>query len=205
LRAALCAQGIAVSIPDVNRVMGIAKPTAIRMLLEQQNGRPPAPELVDTLHADFLKRMNAFYETDPSISPTEGALEALGQLRRAGIKVALDTGFSRKTVDTILRRLNWRAGQVIDFTVASDEVPQGRPHPDLVHAAMRLAGINSPDLVAKVGDTPADLQEGQAAGCKLNIGVTNGTHTREELSVYPHTHLIDSLRELPALILQARA
>jgi phosphonatase-like hydrolase len=205
LRAALHGVGVAVSNSEVNRVMGIPKPIAIRMLLEQHRGAPPLADEIDTLHADFLKRMISFYDTDPAVAPTDGSLEAFGQLRRAGIKVALDTGFSRATVDTILRRLNWRPGHTIDFTVASDEVPQGRPHPDLVHAAMRMAGVSDPGLVAKIGDTPADLLEGHAAGCKFNIGVTNGTHTQEELATCPHTHLIDSLRELPPLLLNSDA
>ena len=58
-------------------------------------------------------------------------------------------------------------------------------------------------MVAKVGDTPSDLQEGTAAGCGLVIGVANGTHTREQLAAHPHTHLIASLQELPALVLAA--
>jgi phosphonatase-like hydrolase len=185
--------------------MGIPKPTAIHMLLEQRQGAPPGAQVVEALHADFLKRMIAFYRTDPAVAPTEGALETLGQLRRAGVKVALDSGFSRDIVDTVLRRLDWRPGKVIDFSVASDEVPRGRPHPDLVQAAMRLAGVSDPARVAKVGDTPADLQEGQAAGCSLNIGVTNGTHTREQLAACPHTHLIDSLNALPRLVLSGHA
>ena len=66
---------------------------------------------------------------------------------------------------------------------------------------MALTGVSDPQAVAKVGDTPSDLLEGRAAGCGLVIGVTNGTHTREELAPHPHTHLIGSLRELPALVL----
>ena len=32
------------------------------------------------------------------------------------------------------------------------------------------------------------------------IAVTNGTHTREQLEAHPHTHLIASLNDLPALV-----
>src|SRR5204863_826165 len=97
--------------------------------------------------------------------------------------------------------LGWNAGSLLDATVASDEVEHGRPHADLVIRAMSLTGVTEPKKVAKVGDTPSDLQEGHAAGCGLVVGVTNGTHTREELLAHFHTHLISSLRELPALVL----
>ena len=62
-----------------------------------------------------------------------------------------------------------------------------------------------PAAVAKIGDTPSDLGEGNAAGCGLVIGVTNGTHTREQMAAHPHTHLIASLAELPALVLATHA
>ena len=60
--------------------------------------------------------------------------------------------------------------------------------------------IGDPAKVAKVGDTPADLHEGKNAGCGLIIGVTEGTHTREQLQPHPHTHLIPSVRELPPIL-----
>jgi phosphoglycolate phosphatase-like HAD superfamily hydrolase len=69
---------------------------------------------------------------------------------------------------------------------------------------MKLTGVADPKEVAKVGDTPSDLEEGTSAGCGLVIGVTNGTHRREQLAAYPHTHLIGSLKELPALVLAGR-
>jgi phosphonatase-like hydrolase len=123
------------------------------------------------------------------------------RLKQAGVRLALDTGFSRPIVNAILERLGWNNGGLLDATVASDEVQRGRPHADLALKAMSLTGVRDPKRVAKVGDTPSDLQEGKAAGCGLIIGVTNGTHTRDQLAPHPHTHLIGSLKELPALVL----
>ena len=54
--------------------------------------------------------------------------------------------------------------------------------------------------VAKVGDTPADLEEGRNAGCGLIVGVTQGTHHRRDLEVYPHTHLIDTISDIPQVL-----
>jgi phosphonatase-like hydrolase len=129
------------------------------------------------------------------------AVQVFDELHRAGLSIVLDTGFSRPIVDAVLARLGWDKGGFLLATVASDEVPRGRPHPDLIWKAMKLSGVNAASQVAKVGDTPSDLLEGTAAGCGLVIGVTNGTHTREELAQHPHTHLISSLQELPPIIL----
>jgi phosphonatase-like hydrolase len=202
LRDALAAVAV-VSREEVNAVMGLPKPMAIRKLLElHQGGRVSVSEqTVASVHADFLARMLRFYRTGPNVEPMPHTLEAFDQLKAAGVRLALDTGFSRPIVDAILARLGWKGSLLLDATVASDEVEHGRPQPDLIFKAMELTGVKDPKAVAKVGDTPSDLLEGRAAGCGLVIGVTNGTHTRGELAPHPHTHLIGSLRELPPLVL----
>jgi phosphonatase-like hydrolase len=199
LHEALAAGGVAVTRDEVNAVMGIPKPVAIATLLEAKRGGAPGPE-VARLHAEFLRRMIAFYHEDPGVAPMPHAEACFAALSAAGVRVALDTGFSRDIVDVILRRLGWDRAGMLDATVASDEVPRGRPHPDLLFEAMRRTGVTEVRHVAKVGDTPSDLQEGTNAGCGLVIGVTNGTHTRSQLAAHPHTHLLDNLAALPALV-----
>jgi len=196
------AEHTVVTREEANSVMGLPKPIAIQLLLEKRFGaKAVAPAFVAKLYEDFQQRMLDHYRKTPGIEPTPHALEAFWQLKEAGLKVALDSGFSRPIVNALLERLGWNEGGLLDATVASDEVQQGRPHPDLVLKAMTLTGVKDPKAVAKVGDTPSDLQEGHAAGCGLVIGVTNGTHTREQLLAHYHTHLIGSLRELPGVVL----
>ena len=202
LREALAAAGVKVTKAQVNEVMGIAKPRAIRALLDKAGKEPNASaDRVTEIHADFMRRMIAHYENSTTVEPMPHTLETFTKLRAAGVRVALDTGFNRRIVDTILTRLGWTDGNAVDATVATDEVLRGRPHPDMVVKAMNLTGVRYPQAVAKVGDTPADLQEGNAAGCAMVIGVTNGSHTTGQLRVHPHTHLVSSLAALPELIL----
>lgn len=201
---ALAADGVAVGPAEIDAVMGIFKPVAIRMLLEGA-GIPDVSEgRVDRIHSDFVVRMNAHYASDPSVRAMPGAPEAFRALRQAGIKVALDTGFGRDIVRVLLDRLGWERDGLIDASITSDEVAQGRPHPDMIRELMGRLGVEDPRRVAKVGDTPVDLQEGSGAGCGLVVGYTGGTHTREQLRPYPHTHLIDDLGELAGLIAAAR-
>jgi phosphoglycolate phosphatase-like HAD superfamily hydrolase len=58
--------------------------------------------------------------------------------------------------------------------------------------------------VASAGDTVLDLQAGHNAGAALNIGVLSGAHGRDQLQSAPHTHLLDSVAQLPALIASRR-
>lgn len=199
-RAALAAAGVAVDAPAVNAVMGLPKLEAIRRLLPSATAVQAESTSAVTIHADFVDRMCAHYRDDPTVAAVEGAVEVFRVLRAARVRVALDTGFDRIIADTVLARLGWSAGDVIDATITSDEVAHGRPHPDMIRALMRTVGVPDPAGVAKVGDTPADLQSGAAAGCGWNIGVTYGTHERSALEAYPHTHLIDDVRQLRTLL-----
>ena len=201
LADALQAAGINTSRNEINEVMGYPKPVAIRTILESNN--EPANSLEErtsTIHADFLSRMNTFYQEHPAVREIEGASDTFKKLKNAGIKVALDTGFSRSTASIIIQRLGWAQADLIDVSVTSDEVERGRPYPDMIRKAMDLTGITSMAAVAKVGDTPSDLQEGEQAGCALNIGVTYGSHTEAELKVHPHTHLVSDINDIPALL-----
>ena len=160
LRAAVAAAGVEVDRQAVNAVMGLPKPDAIHLLLERAGAAPPILRRAAAVHADFVARMRAFYRTDASVAAVDGATEIFQALRRAGSRVALDTGFDRATADTVLARIGWAPGGLIDATITSDEVARGRPHPDMIHALMARLHIDRVACVAKVGDTPADLLEG---------------------------------------------
>jgi phosphonatase-like hydrolase len=200
LREALGAHGLEVTPEQVNAVMGIFKPDAIRILIGQSSKGDSLADRVDAIHEDFVARSVRFYREDPSVYEVEGAGRTFARLQAAGIKVALNTGFNRAITDVILDRLGWRRSPLVDATITSDEVARGRPHPDMIRALMAKFGIEDSSSVAKVGDTPADLGEGRAAGCGMVVGVTGGTHSAEQLEPHPHTHLIHSIVELPSLL-----
>jgi len=51
-----------------------------------------------------------------------------------------------------------------------------------------------------VWSTALDLQAGHNAGVALNIGVLSGAHGRDQMQAQPHTHLLNSVAELPELL-----
>jgi phosphonatase-like hydrolase len=200
VQSALAAGSVQVPRPAIKAVMGMPKPTAIRHLLCSHTAFP-AREIDDRtgdIHAAFLQLVLDRYRRDPMIRPVPDAADVFGRLRSAGVRVALDTGFNREVLDVLLARLRWDRA-VVDVTVTSDEVARGRPHPDLIYRAMRLTGICDPQQVAKIGDTPADIAQGRAAGCGLVVGVTYGTHSRVELDRLD-VPLIDRLADLLPLV-----
>lgn len=206
LREALAAVGVWPSRDIVNGVMGTPKPAAIRTLIAQFRGQAAAtPDIVDAVHDDFMRRMLWHFESHPDVRECEGATDLLVWCRARGIKTALDTGFNRTIADTILTRLGWQGAGVLDATVTSDEVARGRPHPDLILKAMALTGVIDARRVMKVGDTPSDIAEGLAAGCRAVVAVTSGSHTAEELRPCAPTHLVERLLDIRAILAPAEA
>lgn len=190
---ALRAGGIEADFSKIVGLMGIPKPLAIRQL---------APEVSDVaqvaMHTDFQKRMIEHYRESPFVQEIRGTSDTFRWLRNQGILVGIDTGFDRPTVDILFERLPWEG--LIDASITSDEVDRGRPYPDMIFALMEKLGISEAPEVIKVGDTPSDLNQGTSAGCGMVVGVCQGSHRREQLESCPHTHLIETVADLPGLL-----
>ena len=198
--AALALDGTPAPRLAVKAVMGMPKPRAIRQLLNTTDSTAVRADdgRVDRIFQAFVGLVKERYRLDASIREADGATAVFRDLRRAGIRVALDTGFSRDVLDVLLARLGWDS-DVVDCTVTSDEVAAGRPYPDLIFRAMEMTDVTSPADVAKIGDTPMDILQGRAAKCGLVVGVTYGTHSRAELARFD-VPLIDHLSDLLPLV-----
>lgn len=204
---AMRAHGYEVPIDDINPLMGYHKPLAIQMMLEKYE--PDTARItdayIDAIHTRFQQEMILFYQTTPDLRPLPHAEEVMQALQQKGIRVGLDTGFSRAIADVILERLGWLERGLANYLVASNEVPAGRPQPYMIQRMMAEAGIANTREVVKVGDTEVDVMEGKNAGCLLSIAVTTGAFTREQLLPYAPDYILDSLAELLPVLQQQGA
>jgi phosphonatase-like hydrolase len=208
--------GLSVTDERVLAMQGLAKRYVFETLWTEQlgDGHADIPARVDGSYRMFTHVLENHYLTHGA-TPTDGCLDTLHFLREHNIPVVLTTGFYRLVTDIILDKLGWldglepdpRGGRLsarphalIRASVTSDEVERGRPYPFLIERAMLLTGVTNPRRVCNVGDTPSDLLSARAAGCRLNLGLTNGTHSRAQLDVHPHDALPASLAGLPALL-----
>ena len=200
-QAALEKFGYQIPLSQINPYMGYEKNEAIRAILKAHPGGPEVidDEHVSAIHRAFVGRMVRYYETKV-VEPLPQVEDTFVQLHKAGIKVALNTGFSRNIADVIVEKLGWFDRELIDHLVASDEVPNGRPHPDMIRKLMERAGVDDARQVAKVGDTEVDINEGKNVGCRYVIGVTTGSYTREQLEPYHPTHIVDNVSEVVAIV-----
>lgn len=196
-------QDIFISSKHANTKMGVHKLLIIRELVGDIFEETPdnIDDLVKAIYADFTDIISDFYKKSPLVKGKINAVRTMLALKNAGVKVALDSEFNRAIVDSIIDNLGWDIQQVIDFTVAGDEVKNGRPHPDLIFKAMEKAGVATASEVAKIGDTQSDLNEGTAAACKYVIGVTNGIQPRTVLEKATYTHLVDNIYDVVNIVL----
>jgi phosphonatase-like hydrolase len=175
----------------VRDTMGQSKITVFRALMDGDE--------------EAARRANAAFERHYSDSvhngrcePIPGAEEAIAELRAAGRKVALVTGFARPTQDAILDALGWR--DIADIALTPADAGRGRPYPDLVLTALLRLGGTDVRKVAVAGDTPSDIETGLRAGAGIVAGVLTGAGTHEQLAAAGATHVLASVAALPAVL-----
>ncbi len=134
------------------------------------------------------------------ITPQPNAEELFTALKERNILVVLNTGYNRETAQSIVDKLGWKEGTHFDSLVTATDVDKNRPNPDMILFAMKHFNIDQSAGVIKVGDSMIDIEEGKNAGCGLNIGITSGAHTYEQLKSANPDYIIDNLMELLPLI-----
>ena len=70
----------------------------------------------------------------------------------------------------------------------------------MILLAMNQFDITDAQQVIKVGDSTIDIEEGRNAGCKFNIGITTGAHTKEQLVLANPDFILDNLLELLPIV-----
>ena len=195
-RLALSEQNIPFTEEDLAARRGANK----RAVFEELAARAHAPDKVRDVAghalASFEATLKREYETG-DVREVDGAEAAFRQLKAAGLKLALSSGFERSVVDLLVRRLGW--DNLFDVVLAGNDAPAGRPAPYLIYRAMMDLNVHDVSTVAVVGDTPLDLQAGANAGAGWVIGVLSGAHGLETLGATRHTHVLQSVASLPAL------
>lgn len=156
-------------------------------------------ELAVDIYGKFIVQLGKAYE-NIDIFPQDNATELFHELKDRNILVILNTGYNTETAETLINKLGWKKGIDYDGLVTATDVQNNRPKPDMILLAMKQFHIYEANEVVKVGDSIIDIEEGEQAGCKMNIGITTGAHTREQLQSANPDHIIDNLIELLPLL-----
>ncbi|MBB5637108.1 phosphonatase-like hydrolase [Pedobacter cryoconitis] len=155
--------------------------------------------LISRIYDEFIITLTAAYSRE-DIFPQSNAKALFSALKDRNILVVLNTGYDSFTANSIIEKLGWKEGIDFDALVTASDVPGNRPDPDMIEFAMKRFGLTDSSSVVKVGDSTIDIQEGQNAGCGLNIGITTGAHTSVQLQKANPDQIIDDLIELLPLV-----
>lgn len=156
-------------------------------------------EVANKAFEKFKPTLAAIYDK-ADIKGFDGVEGLFEQLKANGIHVVLNTGYDLQTAQKLLKKLNWQVGKQIEALITSDDVINGRPHPDMIEKAMRIFGITDSSLVLKAGDSEIDIIEGKNANCGLTIGVLSGAQTKEQLETAQPDYILENLVDLAQLL-----
>jgi len=220
--------GVAVSLEEARGPMGMGKWDHIRTLCNLPAiaeryraafGRLPTDNDVTAIYERFMPLQIEKIGVHSALIP--GALEAIAALRQRGLKIGSCSGYPKAVMDKVVE-LARDNGYIADHVVATDEVPNGRPHPAQALANVIALGIEDVAACVKVDDTWPGILEGRRAGmwtvaltCSGNalgltwdqfkaLSPTELERARQRIGqlfegARPH-YLIDTIADLPKVI-----
>jgi HAD superfamily hydrolase (TIGR01509 family) len=166
-------------------MMGMSSPEWSRYM-HDVIGLPETPE---EINAEVVRRMESLYRERLPLIP--GAAEAVERLA-ARWSLGLASSSNRELIDFTLDVSG--LGRWFDATVSSEEVPRGKPAPDVyLEAARRLSA--RPDRCAAVEDSENGILSARAAGMRV-IAIPNPHYPPAEKALAEAYLVLASIAEL---------
>lgn len=152
----------------------------------------PGIMMVDEIERE-IRRAYLAGGGDVEVGLTEGARELLNQLKGKGIKIGIVTG------RTIASERQWQqlaklnVAHLIDVVVTA-AVTRRKPAPDTINICLEKLELR-PNECLFIGDSPADIAAGKAAGVRT-VALTTGVTPSQVLSVKSPDFMFDNLYRL---------
>jgi HAD superfamily hydrolase (TIGR01509 family) len=147
------------------------------------------PEPPEEISREVVERMAKLYREHLPVIP--GAREAVERLA-ARWPLALASSSNRELIDLALELLG--VAHLFKATVSSEEVPRGKPAPDVYLEAARRLGID-PTHAAAIEDSENGIRAAKAAGMRV-IAIPNPHFPPAEDALTQADVLLRSLDEL---------
>ena len=125
-----------------------------------------------------------------------GVIETLADIKAMGVQMAVASSRLSVSLDAFVHDMG--IGDYIEYVLGVDYQRKPKPNPDPVLQCLEHFGVDASEALV-VGDMAVDIQMGAAAKCRT-CGVTWGNGSREQLSAAGADSIIDSMRELIALL-----
>ena len=174
-------------------MMGMSSPEWSRYM-HDVIGLAEAPEEIS---AEVVRRMDARYAE--SLPLIDGAVEAVRRVA-GSFRLALASSSNRPLIDTVLESSGLAA--LFETTVSSEEVPSGKPAPDVFLEATRRLGVE-PGACAAVEDSGNGIRSARAAGMRV-VAIPNRRYPPPEDVLALADVVLDSIDDLTQATLSGR-
>ena len=172
-------------------MMGMSAPEWSAYLAEHA-GVPGSPE---EINADVVARMLEAYARELPLVP--GAVDVVRRIA-AEFPLALASSSNRAIFEEVLRIAGIADCFVV--TVSSEEVPHGKPAPDVYLEAARRLGVE-PERCAAVEDSHSGIRSAHAAGMRV-IAIPNASYPPDAAALALADAVVDSLDRLTSSVLR---
>lgn len=133
----------------------------IRQIWQEQHGRLPDEQDIDSMFADFIPLQIAAIAESSELIP--GVTDLLAWAEQRDIRIGANTGYAESMVAGLLARAA-EQGYSPESMVCATQVTKGRPYPYMsLTNAMQLGVLNLAACV-KIDDTQPGIDEGLNAG-----------------------------------------
>ncbi len=168
-------------------MMGMSSPEWSRYMHDVVGLDDPPDEIA----AEVVRRMEARYRESLPLLP--GASEAVERLA-AHWPLGLASSSNRPLIDLALELA--QIDRLFAATVSSEEVPRGKPAPDVYEEVCRRLGV-APAHVAAIEDSRSGIRSAHAAGLRV-VAIPNAHFPPDEESLRLADRVLSSLEELDA-------
>jgi HAD superfamily hydrolase (TIGR01509 family) len=177
---------------EVQRAMMGMSSVEWSRFLHEEAGVPDAPAAVN---AEVVRRMLDAYRDGLPLIP--GAVEAVRRLA-ARWPLGLASSSNRELIDAVLAESG--LAPLFAATVSSEEVPRGKPAPDVYVEAARRLGVAA-GACAAVEDSHSGIRSARAAGMFV-VAIPNPTYPPGDDALAEAHLVLGSIDELTADVLQ---
>ena len=169
--------GIDITVAQAREPMGMAKRAHIATIAampdvastwEAKYGSVCSDADIDAMYEEFLP-LQLETLADHSVL-IEGSADIARWCRDRGLKIGSSTGYTHALME-VVSAASAEQGYTPDCVLCSEDAPQGRPAPYLLHEAAKRMGVYPMWHFVKVDDTTVGIEAGRNAGC-WTVGVT---------------------------------
>ena len=161
-------------------VAGIEEETPLGKRISKRRG--------EIFKSQYLPHLQAFRDAGALVHTVESL----------GMKAVAASSAKRDELEALLKIAD--ATSLLGDSASGDDADQSKPDPDIIHAALKKAGVTPVDAMM-IGDTPYDIEAASRAGVKIiafRCGGWKDTSLGGAIAIFDGPwHLLERLEDSP--------